>query len=194
MNTFLQSSAGRYPKDLESTLIHPLSHTDAEIVTELTSLLKDAGMHEVVSILNQWKYLKDKEIYDKLLDIHTKFIIERDDETEDSIDGVPQVKDKKSKNDLGLLFRRNWIYFRHYRMDVHYVRDYEKRDEYVFAKHTMMYFIIINALPETTSVTNAETNKTLEYADMEQRDADFALLDNYISSFPGVNFINERND
>ena len=58
----------------------------------------------------------------------------------------------------------------------------------------MMYFIIINALPETTSVTNAETNKTLEYADMEQRDADFALLDNYISSFPGVNFINERND
>ena len=194
MNTFLQSSSQRYPKDLESSLIHPLSKEDAEIITELTGLLKDAGLQEVVTILNQWKYLKDKEIYDKLLDVHAKLVLERDDGTGDDEDGVPKVKDKKSKSGLTFLFKRNWIYFRDFRLDLHYVRGYEKRDEYNFGKHAMLYFIIINALPETTSVTNPETNKTIEYTDMEQRDADFALLDNYISTFPGVDFINERND
>jgi hypothetical protein len=194
MNTFLQSSSERYPKDLITALIHPLSRADAEIITELISFLKDIEQHEMVAVLNQYKFLKDEEIYHRLLDIHTKLIIERDDETDDDEGGLKPKSKKPAKDILAAMFSRPWIYFKDYRLDLGTVRCYEKYDDYKVGEGVIDYQIIINRLPETTAARNVWSHKVISYDDLERRDVDFALLDSYMSSFPGIKFINERND
>jgi hypothetical protein len=194
MNKFLQVASERYPKDLEPSLIHPLSRTDAEIISEIIGLFKELKQTSVVSTLNQFKYLKDSEIYDKLLDCHTQLVLEHEDEASDDDDTPLPADGKKSKKSgLQLLFTRNWIFFKDYRLDLNRIHGYEKHDEYKVGQG-MVYQIIINELPHTTSVRVTTTHKVIEYTDMERRDMDFAMLDEYFINFPGITFINERNE
>ena len=188
MNTFLKASVERYPQNLAKTLIHPISEMDALIITEIISLLKDSGLQGTATLLNQYKYLKDEEIYNKLLDIHAQELIDADEDVDD-------VKAKgKRRGSLDLLFVRNWIYFKDYRIDVGHVYCYEKHDEYKVASGKMIYQIILNPLDQTTAVRNVTTHKIVEYDDVERRDKDFEQLDYFISNFPGIKFINERGE
>ena len=188
MNTFLKASVERYPKDLEKTLIHPISNVDALIVTEIIALLKDTGLQGVATLLNQYKYLKDEELYNKLLDIHSQQLINADEDVDD-------VKTKnKRKGSVELMFVRNWIYFKDFRIDVIDIRSYEKHDEYKVAGAEMIYQIIFNQLEQTTAVRNVTTHKVVNYSNMERRDKDFEQLDYFISNFPGIKFINERSE
>jgi hypothetical protein len=192
MTPHLIASVERYPKDLNQNLIHPICAEDARIISKLIEITKELGLKELITILNQYKFLKDTEIYNALLDFHTKVALDKEASSEEEGSKVPSKK--RSGGGLGFLFTRNWIYFKDFRIDLFHIECYEKRDEYKVATTSMIYQIIINPLTETTAPRNVTTNKIISYTDMEQRDQDFEQLDNYISNFPGIRFINDRNE
>lgn len=187
INKFLQSSVERFPKELEKSLIHPLSKIDAEIIIEVIEIIKKTGLTEIKALLDQYKYLKDIEVYDQLQDWNLKHPLLIQEEKEDD-------KEKKKEGSFGFLFKRNFIYFKDLRIDVSYIHCYEKSDEYNFVKNEMEYKIIFNQLPESTSITNVTTNKTIKYSDMDKRDNDFEALDSFMENFEGMKFINKKND
>lgn len=186
MNKFLESASERYPEVLSKTLISPISKTDAEIISLLIDILRQTSLSEVYSILDSYKYLKDSDILKMLQEYSLKHItLEQNNELS---------KDSKSKTSpFSLLFRRDFIYLRNYRLEVSLIKSYEKSDDYSYVSSETEYKIIINKLPETTTVVGIATNKIIKYQNMESRDRDFESLDNYMSKFGGINFINERN-
>lgn len=188
LNKFLESASSRYPKDLDKSLIKPLSKTDAGIIEQIIEVLKKTKLTEITALLSQWKYLKDSEIYDQLSDWNLKHPITEEKKEE----GVEEKKGKP--NPFSLLFKREFIYFKDLRIEIYGIRCYEKNDEYNFVKNEMEYQIIINRLPDTTTVINVTTNKVIKYSDIELRDRDFESLDNYMENFEGIHFINKKNE
>ena len=71
MNHFFKSASERFSKLKKSEyLINPLSEIDAEIIGELSEILKKFNANETVAILKQYKELKDSEIRDMLLQLN----------------------------------------------------------------------------------------------------------------------------
>jgi isocitrate/isopropylmalate dehydrogenase len=186
MNKFLQSAAERYPKELNSQLIHPINAIDAEIIGEIIDILKKLEFIEITLFLDQYKYLKDSEIRNVLKQWNIDHPADGELGKEDVIDKKPK------KSGLDLLFRRNFIFFKNFRLELSRITSYEKQDEYNFVLVREEYKIIINALPETTNIVNSTSNKIISYTDIEQRDRDFEALDTYMENFPGIHFINKR--
>jgi len=187
MNKFLQSAVERFPKDLEKSLIHPISRTDAEIIIEVIEIIKKTGLTEIKALLDQYKYLKDTEIYNQLQDWNLKHPLLVQEEK-------GEKKEEKVRDGFGFLFKRSFIYFKDLRIDVFNIRCYEKSDEYNFVKNEMEYEIIFNRLPESTNVTNVTTHRVIKYSDIEKRDRDFEALDSFMENFEGIKFINKKNE
>jgi hypothetical protein len=185
MKDHLKAASDRYPKNLENSLIHPISNIDAEIFIEIGQILKKAGLEEVKKIWDSFKFLKDAQVRDSLL----QWNIDNSQGKENSTD-VDTIE-KQGKSGTGSLFVRNFIAFKDFRLDVSLIRSYERKDEFNFIKNLMEYFILINKIPETTSVINAESNKIIRYTDMKLRDDDFNVLDSFMMSFNGIHFIND---
>jgi hypothetical protein len=68
MNKYLKSASDRFKKIKEKDYaIAPMSEIDCEVVVEVSELLKKCGKKDAVEILKQYKYLKDDEIRDQLI-------------------------------------------------------------------------------------------------------------------------------
>jgi hypothetical protein len=185
MKDHLKAAVKRYPVNLENSLIHPLSNIDAEILVEIGEILRKAKLDSVKKILDGFKYLKDAQIYDALL----QWNIDNPEKKESSTDVDTIESEGKSK--VAPSHTRNFISFKDFRIDLALIRSYEKKDEFNFAKGQMEYFIIINNIPDTTGVTNAESNKVVRYIDMELRDMDFGALDMFVKGADSIHFVNE---
>ena len=66
MNIHLRSAATRY-SIAGDFKIHPISEIDAEIIYELISVAGKLGEDGIKTVLQDWKFLKDKEILDRLI-------------------------------------------------------------------------------------------------------------------------------
>jgi hypothetical protein len=74
MNKFLKSAVNRYNEVFKKeNLINPISEVDAEIITEIYELAKKANLKGLKEILEEYKYRKDSEIRDQLLEFNTNF-------------------------------------------------------------------------------------------------------------------------
>jgi hypothetical protein len=188
INEFLQASSNQYPKELDNRLIHPLHQIDCRIISEIIEVFNKAGLSEVKALLDQWKYLKDTEIYETLAawnEAHPTLT------KETASPSSPPTEPERRESPT---FQRPWIFFKNFRIELSEITCYECRDEYDFVIGEMRYYIIINPLSEATAIRNTTTNKVIEYENMEQRNRDFAALDTYMQNFKGINFINSRND
>ena len=68
MNKYLKSASDRFEKIKEKDYaIAPMSEMDCEVVVEVFELLRKSGKKDAVEILKQYKYLKDDEIRDQLI-------------------------------------------------------------------------------------------------------------------------------
>ena len=184
MNRFLTASAESYPKDLNNRLIHPLSEVDCKIIYEIAGVLGDCNFNEIKAILDQYKYLKDSEVYDQIVEYRKKIIVKKTEVAKNSPSDV-----------LESLFPTNFIMFKGLRMKLSHIHTWEKRDEFDFIKESMQYFIIINKVSEsTTGSMPLNSNKIVKYSNVNKRDEDFDLLDNYMRNFEGHRFINDDNE
>lgn len=72
MNKILQSAVDRYKKfGKEKFLINPISEEDAEIMVELGQALKRFNANDLIKILENYKFRKDTEIRDELMQWNT---------------------------------------------------------------------------------------------------------------------------
>jgi hypothetical protein len=188
MNEYLKVSTGRYPKNMESALIHPISEIDAEIIVEIMEILKKVDRADVKGLLDKYKYLKDEKIRDALLQWNIDHPIGTDLATEQESGQSQPILPVVAE------YIREFIYIKSFRIELAFIHVYEKKDEYNYGRNAMEYFIIINALPETTDVRNTTSNKKIIYDDMEERDRDFETLDNYMTDSNRIKFINERTE
>ena len=67
MNNHLKSAFLK-DKRRKKNLISPISKTDSEIIWELIIVLGKLEIHDIKSILEHWKFLKDEQIYELLLE------------------------------------------------------------------------------------------------------------------------------
>jgi hypothetical protein len=183
VNKFLNSAIESYPPNLEGRLIHPISKADAEIAVEIGQIFKKLGLDDVKAIWDNYKYLKDTEIAEQLLDWNTQHPVLIDEE-EESVGG------KKNKSG-SFLFIRDFIKFKDVRLELYYIHNWRKKDDYNYTKSRMEFWIIINEVPESIGEYSIHDNKRFMYLNSEVRDTDFQLLDNYMSKHKGINFINE---
>jgi len=65
MNKFLKAASLRY--ELEESKIQPISKVDAEIISEIVEVLRKIGIVDIKTILDKYKYLKDEDILNALL-------------------------------------------------------------------------------------------------------------------------------
>lgn len=189
-NQYLKVSSDRYPKELDSALIHPISTIDAEIAVELGQIFKKAHLEAVKAIWDKYKFYKDSQVRDQLLQWNIDHP-EVPDVFEDEDDSTGKAK-KKIRGLLDIIETKTFIMLKDLRINLSFIRTYEKRQEFNFVKETMQYFITINELPDTTGVTNATTNKEILYTDFEQRDHDFALLDQAMRDSGNIKFVNDQ--
>lgn len=74
MNKYLKSASNNFEKIKQKDyLISPISEIDCEIIVEIVELFKKANISNVVEVLKNYKFLKDEEIRDQLLDCNTNF-------------------------------------------------------------------------------------------------------------------------
>ena len=102
MNKYLKSASENFEKlKQKDYLISPISSTDGEIMTEIIELFKKCNQTGVVEILKQYKFLKDEEIRDQLLECNTNFkkqeIEDLDDDLEEGEEDSPKSMKKLLK-------------------------------------------------------------------------------------------------
>lgn len=101
MNKYLKSASENFEKlKQKDYLISPISSTDGEIMTEIIELFKKCNQTGVVEILKQYKFLKDEEIREQLLECNTNF---KSQEVEDFDEGEEGGSPKSTKKLLKII-------------------------------------------------------------------------------------------
>lgn len=129
MNKYLKSALERY-KSKEEFKIHPISKVDAEIVWELMIALGKLGINDLKDILDNYKYWKDSEVRDLLLQWNI-------DHPEGLMEEETTEESKKKKIRKFMKFDENLA-------DVWIIKTVDIQDRYNHVKNEMEYNIILN--------------------------------------------------
>lgn len=171
MNKYLKVASERYKESFKKqVLINPISEVDGEIMTEITELFKKAGLKEAVAILSEYKFSKDTEIRDSLLELNTnykqklasKIVSEIIDDEEDDFDERELLI---SFNDFRGLNIKRYLILGFSRITI---IDNETGTEYPS--------IVLNECDETASKKPMYANHILSYDDFDERDNDYSML------------------
>lgn len=135
MNKHLRSAHER-DKRRKPYLISPLSETDANIIYELIVALKKVGADDLKAIIEDWKFLKDGDIYDSLLQWN--------------IDHPEGYEDEEGNED-----GRKFINFENELMEAALIKTVTKFDHYSYNKNLMEYRIVLNKdFPDNSLLNN----------------------------------------
>jgi hypothetical protein len=179
MNQYLKSAVDRYEKFIskykEPLKIHPISVIDAEIIIELQQILKKCNMDTVVNILGQYKFLKDEEIRDKLLQFNIDF-------------NKLQEIDISEDQDIEIF---DFITLKNKLFKLKYIFSYEKIEQWDHDRGDLKYGIHINKTDEKVSEKMPlYGNEKVWYFSYSNRDKEFDELDDYFKHDIRNNFIN----
>jgi len=199
MTEYLKKSAENYNKLTEDELIiHPMSSIDGEIITELYEIFKKIGVDDVVKALKQYKYLKDDEIRDKLLQFNTdnsdmsKLLFGMVDKSIiDDLIAEAVVQFKEDQKQLLIDFEGKIL-------RVRYLNSVEKRDSKYFDQNTggikNKYQIIINSTNSESSVREY-SNYVFSFDFREDRDGGYDHLKALLECTGKIRFLsNNIND
>lgn len=132
MNKHLKSCVERDKRKVKR-LISPICKVDAEIIWELQVVLGKLELGELKSIIEEWKYLKDEEVYSLLLQWN--------------IDHPEGFNDDNEENKEG----RKFIDFEGELVELSLIKSVSKDDHYNYTTNQLEYRVIINKdFPENT--------------------------------------------
>lgn len=149
MKNHLKSAGERFDKLSDQEFkISPISTIDGEIITEIVEYLKKVGEVNLVHAIEQWKYLKDEEVRDIILEMNTNFHQEEGglDILENMLGG------KKGKGS----FVREFIRFRGVRIDTYFITSILKEEGFNKNREYEFRIVINKDLPEQAPVKNIE--------------------------------------
>lgn len=185
MNQYLKAASNSFNKIKEKDYpINPISEIDCEIITEIRELLKKAGLSEVAAILKEYKYLKDEDIRDQLLQANIDFTSKLAESLMDEDDRREEIEKRR--------LEREFIKIKNHRLLVNFIfafkteESYDKKDNYTGS-------IILNPVPSDITRLPLYANyaiTTNDEEDFEDMVIDFeAQLEK-----TGVKFVNENNN
>ena len=176
MNKYKQEAVKRYSQKFkEEFLINPISTLDAEIITELEEILKKGKLLGAAEIMKRYKYDKDSDIRDELLQLNMELSSKvAEKATKDA--GLEEEPEEKKRepfflfNDyMGFTIKRNLILgFRAIWFDT--------------KEEGEVYSILLNETPDGTKNLPMYSNFVLSYEDEESRDEDLEALREYVNS------------
>jgi hypothetical protein len=165
MKEHLKSASARYKQD--GVKITPISEIDAEIITEISQALLKIGEDKLKGIVDQWKFLKDEDVRDLLLDWHLntkdKRLVNPDDLNGELGTNDPKAE-KGSRKEKDSFFVRPFIDFQGMILDVYNIKSFTKELRYDHDDSRLVWEIIVNKdmktdLPYTNKVFPFYTEK-----------------------------------
>lgn len=182
MNQYLKSATTRFSqlnKEGKSHLISPISEMDAEIMVEIIELFKKLNKMNVVEILKNYKFHKDEEIRDALLDANTNFKNEEnvsDDSKEDSASSV-------------FITKRDFIKIKDERVYIWAINSWGKDERFCKKRHEIVYSIVLNRVEKNLQITKVPmyANHTFDFEEFDEREEAFERLDGALLSSGLIN-------
>lgn len=182
MNKYLKSAVNRYNqlnKGGKNYLISPISEMDAEIVVEIIELFKKVNFKSVVEVLNNYKFQKDEEIRDLLLDINTNF--NSNAKTDESL---------RDKDNLVLpVKKRDFVKIKDERISISMINSWGKDERFCPERGEIVYYIVLNRVDKNLQVTKVPfyANHSFDFDDIDERDEAFDKLDKDLLSSGAIN-------
>lgn len=183
MNQYLKSAVNRYnqlDKGGKVHLISPISKIDSEIIVEIIELFKKFNAKSIVEILNNYKFRKDDEIKDLLLDANTNFKNKVSEEITDE-------EDKKGSSIL--INKRDFVKIKDERILIWVINSWGKDERFCPQKREIIYSIVLNRVEKNLQLTKVPqyANHTFDFEDIDERDEAFDKLDGALLSSGIVN-------
>lgn len=165
MNEFFKAAVKRF-KTKES-LIAPISEVDAEIVGELIEIFKKLEMTPLVNTLSKYKYLKDSEILDRVLDFSLRL--------SSDIYNAKQNLDEEG-NPIPIVIR--YLLVNNRRIDLFQIVGFDVIDDN--SGDEILYQIRLNPTPDKSKYVPYYSNEILEFNTKESRDELATKIDIYL--------------
>jgi len=161
MNEHLESAVLQ-DKRRKKRLISPICQLDAEIIQEIILILEKLSVtDDIKGVIEHWKFLKDEEVRDLLLEWNINHP-----------EGIESDKESESK--------RKFIDFEESVIEVWMIKNIHRDNNYNYATHEMEYRIIVNKdLPERFGLVDL----TFSYSSIELRESQLKKLKKYLSKF-----------
>lgn len=182
MKQHLKSAVERFKKSKgkESYLINPISSIDAEIIIEIVEICKKLDRNDLSIILDGWKYNKDEQIRDDLLQWNIDNNMHVSDASLEGEDKVPSVFDIQPK----LIMK---IYDEV--IDLTYIFHYNKIEEWIEDIGRFEYGIIFNEVGSDITRLPYFANKKIFFSDIEERDVYYDRFDIHYGNQDCVKFV-----
>lgn len=172
----IKKSIGEHSSIFKDRLINPISEVDFNIIKEIREIFKKLKYNEIVAVLDGYKYYKDEEIYEKLLEWNTNYrpsSLKQND-----------IKDKRSGKGSVYVRINDW------RFDINDIFSYDKYDTYISEENTFMYGIYLNETPLEAKQIPLYANKCVFFYSEEERDNVYDMFDTYLLSNDSNEFLN----
>ena len=191
MKEYLRSASSRFEKLKEKDyVISPISTVDSEIIVEIIELFNKCGRREVSTILKQYKYLKDEEIRDQLmqcnLDITAKNYEDNGDgEISELLDTIDELKGKLDE-------RTKYIELGRDNIKANLIFGF-KTEEHLTGEEVFLGKLILNPVDRGATKIPLYANHTIDCYNEEK-------FENLVESFKeqmksaGVEFVKEENE
>jgi len=186
MNDYLKSASNRFEEKFKKEfLINPISKIDAEIIVELGQILKKLNATDVKAILDEYKFKKDSEVRDDLLqwNIDHKYGSNKTKPNEDDV----EITDE---NSFPPLIKIGDFYMRGYHLhNFDLFEEFnEEYEEYVFG-------IILNPVPVAADLKKIPLycNEKIMFTTEEDRNKVLTNIIQFLNE-SGVGFIDLNGD
>lgn len=192
MNKYLKSASENFEKlKQRDYLISPISTTDGEIMTEIIELFKKLDKTDVVEVLKQYKFLKDEEIRDQLLECNTNFVREEFDEPEKGESNGSTKKLLKTIQKLKEMLenKTEFVVLNEERINAQLIYGYKTEGEYDIHDN-FIGKLVLNPCDKNATKVPLYANHTLIFYSEEMLNETIELLDRQLEKAK-VKFVNK---
>lgn len=182
MNQYLKSAVSRYEQAMEGKnkpLISPISKYDAEVMVEIIELFKKCGKNGIVEVLNSYKFRKDSEVVEMLMECNLNF-------------GEPKESDELEELvtlDKKIIRSRDFVKIQDERIWIKMINSWGREERYCERKKDVVYSIVLNRVEKDLQVSKLPvySNHKFDYDCIDKRDDEFSRLDAALLSSGLVN-------
>lgn len=179
-------------KGEENFLINPISVLDTEIITELAQVLTKAGKTEVIEILKKYKFEKDSNILDRLMQWNLDHPMKAGKgSTEENSEAEEEAK-KERMSLLPPFIKIGEIVMKSFQLTC-----YSAIDEFEESSEDYRYGIILNPLPDGYPLKSVPyfANEKVFFESEEKRNEVMENIKEFAKA-KGMDFfdLNEKND
>jgi len=196
LNKYFESAVKRYRDKIpEENLISPISEGDAKVIKEIIEIFKKLNQDAVVQILKNWKYHKDSEVEESLLEVNTNIVrgVDKKGKEDEPIseeefqERLQFIEDKIRRKIEEEIRKRPFIRFRD--KDFNAWSIFSVDTGYDIQEGSERFYICINKVDESVSKIPMYANTYFWFDREETRDLEVKKLRSLLESSGTLRYI-----